>query len=132
MTGYRVTLIGIAQLRPTEEVDPAHAGRLAEAIAADGAVFQPILVERSALAILDGHHRFCAARALGLALLPAILIDYDDPRLTLASWSERNFSKPDVLRAAQTGELLPRKSTRHILAPAPEPVRIAIRDLTIS
>ncbi|MBM3519911.1 MAG: transcriptional regulator [Alphaproteobacteria bacterium] len=126
MTGYAVALIAVDSLRPSEHVDPGRVAALADEIVAAGELRQPILVERESLTILDGHHRWHAARCLGLARIPAIALSYQDPRLTLASWSERSFSPDDVLRAAATGQLLPAKSTRHILAPAPGPEPVSL------
>jgi len=117
MTGYDITLIEIARLRPTEEVDAAQVARLATDLKRDGCLRQPILVERTSLAILDGHHRYHAAMRLGLSRIAAILISYGDPRLSLLSWSARQFTPEEVIRAAETGKPLPRKSTRHVLTP---------------
>jgi L-serine kinase (ADP) len=117
MTGYDITLIEIARLRPTEEVDAAHVARLATDLQRDGCLRQPILVERTSLAILDGHHRYHAAMRLGLSRIAAILISYGDPRLSLLSWSARQFTPEEVIRAAESGKPLPRKSTRHVLTP---------------
>ena len=98
-------------------VDAAHVRRIAEEMERDGVQRRPVLVERSSFAILDGHHRFRAAELLGLSHVHAVLIGYDDPRLTLASWTERRFTRDEVLAAAASGELLPEKSTRHVLTP---------------
>ena len=117
MTGYTCERIEIARLKPTEMVDAAHVRMLAEQMQRDGVQRRPVLVERHSLAILDGHHRYHAAKALGLAFVNAVVIDYSDPRLTLASWTERSFTPTDVREAAETGQLLPAKSTRHILNP---------------
>ena len=102
MTGYDITLIEIARLRPTEEVDAAHVARLATDLQRDGCLRQPILVERTSLAILDGHHRYHAAMRLGLSRIAAILISYGDPRLSLLSWSARQFTPEEVIRAAES------------------------------
>jgi ParB-like chromosome segregation protein Spo0J len=88
VSGYDVRTLDIARLRPTEEVDAAHVRRIAEEMRRDGVQRRPILVERSSLAILDGHHRYHAAKTLGLAAINAVLIDYGDQRLTLSSWGE--------------------------------------------
>jgi L-serine kinase (ADP) len=128
MNGYDITILDIARLKPTEEVDAARVDGLVGELAEAGAQQVPILVERDSLAILDGHHRYVAAKRLGLPRIAAIAIAYDDPRLTLASWSERPFTRADVLCAAETGRLFPKKSTRHILKPepAPSPVPLSV------
>lgn len=114
---YEVQRLEIARLRPTEETAPAHVRQIAEEMKRDGVQRRPILVERSSLAILDGHHRFHAAKMLGLSHVSAVLIGYDDPRLTLASWTDMPCSRAAVLGAAASGMLLPPKTTRHILDP---------------
>jgi ParB-like chromosome segregation protein Spo0J len=126
MTAYTITLIDTARLRPTEQVEPARVAALVAELAADACQRLPILVEETSLAILDGHHRFRAAQALGLARIAAILIGYGDPRLTLASWTAREFVPEDVIAAARTGRLLPQKSTRHILAPAAADIAVPL------
>lgn len=117
MTGYTCERVEIARLKPTEMVDAAHVHSLMDDMKRDGVQRRPVLVERHSFAILDGHHRYHAARGLGLAFVNAILIDYEDPRLTLASWTDQRFTPQDVREAAKTGQLLPAKSTRHILNP---------------
>ncbi|MCB1376767.1 MAG: ParB N-terminal domain-containing protein [Alphaproteobacteria bacterium] len=129
MTAYEVTLIDVARLRPTEEVDAAHVETLAADIRCAAVLRQPVLIERRSLAILDGHHRYHAARRLGLARIAAIVIDYDDPRLSLSSWTGAPFTRGDVLAAAASGRLLAPKSTRHQLDPAPAPAPVALADL---
>ena len=130
MSGYDVRTLEIARLRPTEKVDAAHVRRIAEEMRKDGVQRRPILVERSSLAILDGHHRFHAAGTLGLPAINAVLIDYGDPRLTLSSWGETAYGREDVLAAAASGVLLPRKSTRHILDPPAPEAPVPLRELS--
>lgn len=77
----------------------------------------PILAEFRSLAVMDGHHRLAAAQLLGLRRIPGVRLQYDDPRLSLNSWRpDRTYTVKDVLRAAATQDLLPIKSTRHILS----------------
>ncbi len=129
MSNYVCQLLAIARLRPTEMVDAGHVARLAEEMRREGRQRRPVLVERASLAILDGHHRYRAAQSLGLALINAVLIDYEDPRLTLGSWTDRGFTREEVLAAATRGELLPAKSTRHTLTPPLEESPVALSEL---
>ena len=130
MSGYDVRTLDIARLRPTEEVDAAHVRRIAEEMRKEGVQRRPILVERMSLAILDGHHRFHAVEALGLPAINAVLIEYGDPRLTLSSWGETAYGREDVLAAAASGVLLPKKSTRHILDPPAPDAPIPLAELS--
>jgi ParB-like chromosome segregation protein Spo0J len=95
----------------------------------DGIQRRPVLVERGSLAILDGHHRFRAAQMLGLSRVSAVLIGYDDPRLTLSSWTDRAFTREDVHAAAESGVLLPAKSTRHLLDPPLPEMPVSVKEL---
>jgi ParB-like chromosome segregation protein Spo0J len=131
VTGYSCQRLEIARLRPTEMVDAAHVRRIAEEMKRDGVQRRPVLVEQSSLAILDGHHRFRAAELLGLSHVNAVLIGYDDPRLTLASWTERSFTPEDVLAAAKSGDLLPAKSTRHVLTPEVPDAPVSLAALNV-
>jgi ParB-like chromosome segregation protein Spo0J len=129
VSGYELRLLELARLRPTEEVDAAHVRLIAAEMRRDGVQRQPVLIERQSFAILDGHHRFHAARLLELSAIAAVVIDYEDPRLTLLSWTDRRFTRHDVLAAARSGQLLPRKSTRHVLDPPTPCAPVALRDL---
>jgi ParB-like chromosome segregation protein Spo0J len=132
VSGYAPCRLELARLRPTERVDAAHGGRIAEEMRRAGVQRRPVLVERHTLAILDGHHRFHAAQALGLRFISAVLIAYDDPRLTLGSWTERIFTREEVLGAARSGVLLPAKSTRHILTPPLPESPVPLADLALA
>jgi ParB-like chromosome segregation protein Spo0J len=126
---YVCQRLEIARLRPTEMVEAGHVARLAREMQRDGLQRRPLLVERASMAILDGHHRFHAAQELGLARICAVVIDYDDPRLELSSWSTRAYSRTEVLAAAESGVLLPAKSTRHVLTPPLGEAPVALADL---
>ena len=109
-----IHLLSIADLRPHEEHDPEHAAHLAMKISCTGLWTTPIIVEQSLKTILDGHHRFAAARGLGLRLIPSFLVDYRDPEISTSSWrNEIVISRKDVMRAGGTGRLLPKKTSRH-------------------
>jgi ParB-like chromosome segregation protein Spo0J len=126
---YACQRLALATLRPTEHVNDDEAARLADDMRRDGVQRRPVLVERASLAILDGHHRFRAAQALGLSRINAVIIDYVDPRLTLASWTARVFTRQEVCAAACHGALLPAKSTRHILNPPLPDMPVALSAL---
>jgi ParB-like chromosome segregation protein Spo0J len=114
-------LIAPGLLRPTEEYNPDAAAKLANEIRLFGYWTRPVLVHRESLAILDGHHRRRAAITLGLKKIPCDLVCYGDPRVILKGWREDIIPTPEiVLKAAESGCLLPYKTTRHILStPSP-------------
>jgi hypothetical protein len=109
-------LLPIESLHVHEEVDHAAVETLAEAIAREGVVHEPIWVARGTGVILNGHHRYYALRRLGARFVPAWILDYEDQRIRLERWSEGEpVTKADVLHRAAHGRPYPIKTTRHIL-----------------
>lgn len=126
---YRPRLIRVDDLRPHEEIFGERIPALMRKIVDSGVWQVPVLVERSSGAIMDGHHRWTVARQLGLRWIPAVVLDYADPRLTLGSWTNREFTPRDVIEAALSGRLLPQKSTRHKLFPPLSLVSVPLSQL---
>ncbi|HKV00185.1 MAG TPA: ParB N-terminal domain-containing protein [Vineibacter sp.] len=113
-----MTLLGLHALRPHESHDEAAAQRLAARIAACGFWTTPIAVEPTLHVILDGHHRWRAAHLLALSYVPAVVVSYDDPGITLGSWRADEAVSPNrVLDCAASGALLPIRTSRHSFAP---------------
>jgi ParB-like chromosome segregation protein Spo0J len=73
---YSFALVETAALVPHEEVDQERLLLLVKQIARDGALFSPVMVDRSSMVILDGHHRVNALKLLGCILTPVYLVDY--------------------------------------------------------
>lgn len=113
---YTVVKLAVSQLRPSEEINLDHGRTLAEVIAEEGRWTQPILVELRHRVIMDGHHRHFSAKALGLWLVPCVLLSYDDPNLHVTYWSD---SAPvdvgKIIHAGLSGHLMNFKTTRHEL-----------------
>jgi len=63
--GYQIALRALCDVRQSEQVDPLNVQRLREAIIQAGHWLEPIIVERSRGIVMDGNHRFNAARAWG-------------------------------------------------------------------
>lgn len=113
---YPVALVPIGLLRPHEEVDPSRLRSLEEEILGAGYLERPVLVECETLIILDGHHRVAVLRKLGKTVVPALLVSYEDPCVSVDSWrSDWVVTKDLVIRAGFTGKLLPHKTSRHRL-----------------
>lgn len=79
---------------------------------------------------MDGHHRFFAAKQLGLSAIPALLLSYEDPLVRLECWRPgETITAEQVREVARSGALLPYKTTRHIVAhPIPD-VRVQLDEL---
>jgi hypothetical protein len=96
---------------------------------------KPLLVDRESGTILDGHHRYEIAKRMGLLCLPCVLVDYiSDDSITIITWpgSDRSeISKADVLEAASSGELLPPKTSRHLLSDDLPPISVPLSRLLL-
>ncbi|MEM3957079.1 MAG: ParB N-terminal domain-containing protein [Thermoproteota archaeon] len=109
-------LIPLFLLRPHEGVDLKILEELVKSIKADGALKKAIAVERGTRIILDGHHRVKALELIGCSKAPCLLMDYSSPQIMVFSWSgDRELSKDLVIRAGCCGELLPPKTTKHMV-----------------
>lgn len=125
MTGPECLLLPVRLLRPTEETIFARVREVVAMILAERAWTQPICIEGTVHALLDGHHRLAAARELGLARVPVHVFDYDE--VDLLSWRpEIAPTRAEVLARAVSGTLYPHKTTRHVFPPRPaRPVPLA-------
>lgn len=129
-TSAEIALVSTTDLRATEQHFPSWAEELAVSIQDAGVWTTPILVLDDIFAILDGHHRWNAARMLGLPCIPAVIVSYDDPRLTLSSWRvDDPVTRDDVINAALSGQLLPQKTSRHTMDPPLATAYVALEDL---
>ena len=112
-----VTLIPVGDLRAHEEIKPNHLRRMIDKLRTQGHYHKPILVDRDSGCILDGHHRWTAAKALELSRVPAIELDYlEDDRIEVDVWPTaalETISKEDVLSMAASEEVFPAKTSRH-------------------
>jgi hypothetical protein len=107
-----LALLPLDAIRPTEEILPERVAEVVAMIRTRDAWTQPIAVETSSLALLDGHHRLAAARILGFARVPVRLFDYREVELT--SWRPDYAPTPaEVIARARSGQLYPHKTTRH-------------------
>lgn len=128
--GYQIALRALCDVRQSEQVDPLNVQRLREAIIQAGHWLEPIIVERSRGIVMDGNHRFNAARALGLKRVPCIQLDYADPRVCVRHWQTgQAFEVAQIFTTIERGELFPYKTTRHAFHPALPVVSIPLQCL---
>ena len=130
---YRVELLNPAHLIPHEEVRPERVDEILAKIRRRNFFHKPILVDRDTWTILDGHHKWTAACALGLRRVPVVAIDYlRDGRIRVEPGEgieATAMSKEGILLAALRSKRFPPKSSRHIL-PSPLPrLKIPIVEL---
>ncbi|WFT97122.1 ParB N-terminal domain-containing protein [Bradyrhizobium barranii] len=115
-SNYSIIKLPVTRLRPTEEIDIEQARLLAKAIKEEGRWTAPILVERSHSVIMDGHHRCFCAIELCLAVVPCVLLSYDDPNLEVTYWADgAPVDAGRIIKAGLSGDLMKYKTTRHRL-----------------
>lgn len=114
--GIFIKLIPLEHLRVSEAFCQQHVDELVMQILDKKAWSHPILVERKSNVILDGHHRFEAAKILKLAKIPCMVIDYTNPKISVSCWNTGiKLDKDQIISQSLQGVLLERKSTRHHL-----------------
>ncbi|WP_261594459.1 ParB N-terminal domain-containing protein [Pseudoalteromonas holothuriae] len=106
----------LTSLLPSEEHCATHASYLAEKIAKNKVWTHPLLVDKHTNVILDGHHRYSAAKTLKFTKIPCLMVDYNSPLIRVTSWETgENMDKSKVISKALSGKLFMKKSTRHEL-----------------
>ncbi len=120
-------LLDLKEICETEEHNYDDMCILAESILKLGFWTIPITIEYSTFGIMDGHHRFNAAKKLGLKRIPCILMDYEKSGVILQSWRpEISVSVRDMFLMISKGKKYPYKTTRHIFNPSIQEVNIPL------
>ena len=120
-------LLSLDRVQETEEHDFIRANQLADVIREFGFWTVPIAIEHSTFAIMDGHHRFNAAKLLNLARIPCVLMDYKKSGVTLQSWrSDWDVDVADVFLIIKEGKQFPLKTTRHLFNPSIKEIMIPL------
>ncbi|AMA59985.1 hypothetical protein BCCGELA001_29555 [Bradyrhizobium sp. CCGE-LA001] len=130
VANYAVVKLPIRQLRPTERIKIEDARKLTNIIAKEKRWKRPILVEHRHSVIMDGHHRYFCANALGLSFVPCVLLSYDDPNLQVTYWSNSTPVAVDrIIQAGLSGDLMDYKTTRHQLLVGVDSCSVDLDDL---
>ena len=129
----RVQLIPVEVLKQHEQVIQKKVDQLERMTIRWDAYTKPLLVDGATGTILDGHHRYEIARRLDLQCLPCVVVEYlEDDSITLLLWpnSDREgISKDDVIQAGLSGDLMPPKTSRHLLSDDLPPISVPLSRL---
>ena len=127
-----VVLVETVSLRGHEEVIPDNLETRTSKLLRKG-FYKPIIVDRGSMVILDGHHKWTAAKSLGLARVPVILVDYlVDEGVLVDVWPDcgrESIAKTEVLEMGVSGDLFPPKTSRHTLPFKIPSISIPLSDL---
>ena len=126
-------MIPVEVLKPHEQVIQKKVDQLERMTIRWDAYTKPLLVDGATGTILDGHHRYEIARRLDLQCLPCVVVEYlDDDSITLLLWpnSDREgITKDDVIQAGLSGNLMPPKTSRHLLSDDLPPISVPLSRL---
>lgn len=130
---YDVVLYPLTLIRPSEEVNKQHVDYLADEITRCKRWTTPVPIERQTGIIMDGNHRYQAAKILGLSCIPCVRFDYSDKRVSVFHWSSGELFCPKTIRQhiVDDGMIFPYKTTRHRFAPPLPEVEFEIHKLLI-
>ena len=127
-----VVLVETVSLRGHEEVIPDNLETRTSKLLRKG-FYKPIIVDRGSMVILDGHHKWTAAKSLGLARVPVILVDYlVDEGVLVDVWPDcgrESITKTEVLEMGVSGDVFPPKTSRHTLPFKIPSISIPLSDL---
>lgn len=130
-----VVNVDVSWLKPHERVvNQERVDALVEAITRWGEYRKPLLVDKDSGSILDGHHRFYAAQKLGLAKVPAALVDYlNDEDIMVDVWpgdhGVTQLTKQDVIDMCLSADVFPPKTSKHTFAKPLDPINVPLEDL---
>lgn len=115
MDSLKYDLISLTNLIETEEYFENKAILLAEEIKKNNVWTVPIAVEINTNGIMDGHHRFNAAKILGLRRVPCVFLSYLKNEVFLRSWSTNDqITIDDFFEVIKHNKKFPPKTTRHV------------------
>ena len=127
-----VVLVETVSLRGHEEVIPDNLETRTSKLLSKG-FYKPIIVDRESMVILDGHHKWTAAKSLGLARVPVIMVDYlIDESVLVDVWPDcgkESVTKTEVLEMGASGDVFPPKTSRHTLPFKIPSIRIPLSEL---
>ena len=113
-----VVFVDIGLLKGHEEVIPDNLDKREKKLLSRG-FYKPIIVDRSSMVILDGHHKWTAAARLGLVRVPVIMVDYlADEGVLVDVWpncGRDSITKTEVLAMGVSEDIFPPKTSRHTL-----------------
>jgi hypothetical protein len=124
----KLRLLSPHKLIATEETDPRRVDEIHDLISTAGCWTVPIMVEKEAFFVMDGHHRLEAAFRLGLAAVPTVLLDYRSVRVE--AWRAGETITPaDIYDMARSRQKFPIKTTRHIYMNGLPTCDVSVEDL---
>ena len=108
----QIAFVPVDSLRHIEGFSSKRVEWLREKIEREQVWTKPLALDRTHHLVMDGQHRMEVARALDLAVVPAVLFDYSDVEV----WSLRpkyEFSWETVVQRSIANDPYPYKTVKH-------------------
>ena len=121
-------LVDIDKLYPIEDFIAERKVIIQNKIIKDGYWIKPIIADKENNLIMDGHHRFQAAKDMGFKRIPVIQVDYND----IIIWSLKDseiVSKELVRKKALEYDIYPNKTVKHKFYFEVEECKISLKQL---
>lgn len=113
----KIRNINIEKIKEHEAVYKSNLIKIKSMIIKAGVFREPIIVDKTTLVVLDGHHRLNSCRLLGLKKIPCLTVDYlTDKKIKVAS--RRNnilIDKNTVIKMGLSSHVFPHKTTKHFI-----------------
>tara|TARA_B100000945_G_scaffold207440_1_gene166948 strand:+ start:112 stop:522 length:411 start_codon:yes stop_codon:yes gene_type:complete len=128
-----ISMVELESLRGHEEVIPSNLETRVSKMMKKG-FYKPIVIDSGSKVILDGHHKWTAAKLLGLDVVPVIAVDYlQDDTVLVDVWPESDrecITKEEVLEMGISDTVFPPKTSRHSFAFSLPSISIPLDDLS--
>ena len=114
-----IDLVEHDSLRGHEEIIPANLDERIKKILNMG-FYKPIIVDATTMVILDGHHKWVAARVLELDKVPVVSVNYlGNASIIVDVWPDcgkDSITKQEVIEMGLSEGVFPPKTSRHSFA----------------
>jgi len=125
-----IKIITIKKLKAHEKTDGINFAKVKKAIRQKGYFTKPIIVDDKNFIILDGHHRTKALLNLGYKKIPALLVDYQNPKIKVVGRRKNiKINKRIVIKNALAKKLFPYKTSKHLVPNRPAKFEIKLEKL---
>ena len=111
-TAKSIEYMEVARLRHIEDFDPSRVTWLAEKIAEERIWTLPLVVDTEGL-VMDGQHRFEAAKLLKLHKVPVVCFDYNEVEIWSLRPDTHAVSLPLLRNMVASGKTYPEKTVKH-------------------
>ncbi len=127
-----VRIIPVDKLIGHERVSLRKCERILKDLKNNGIIHQPVVVDKKTLVILDGHHRVAVLKKIGIKKVPVILVNYHSKNIQVYLRRKNilmDLIKYTVINKALSSDLLPKKTTRHVINYRPKKINIKLNRL---